>query len=45
MPITFNVKQLLKRHNIKSKDLRGIIELLDDVQKKSMITLCWKSSM
>lgn len=32
---TFNVKQLLKRHNLKSKDLRGIIEMLDDVQKKS----------
>ena len=31
---TYNVKQLLKRHNIKSKDLRGIIELLDNVQKK-----------
>lgn len=32
---TFNVKQLLKRHNLKSKDLQGIIEKLDDVQKKS----------
>lgn len=32
---TFNVKQLLKRHNLKSKDLRGIIEMLDDVQKKA----------
>ncbi len=32
---TFNVKQLLKRHNLKSKDLRGIIEKLDDVQKKA----------
>jgi 4-hydroxy 2-oxovalerate aldolase len=32
---TFNVKQLLKRHNLKSKDLRGIIERLDDVQKKA----------
>lgn len=32
---TFNVKQLLKRHNLKSKDLRGIIEQLDDVQKKA----------
>lgn len=32
---TFNVKQLLSRHNIKSKDLRGIIEQLDDVQKKA----------
>ena len=31
---TFNVKQLLKRHNLKSKDLRGIIEKLDDKQKK-----------
>lgn len=31
---TFNVKQLLKRHNLKSKDLRAIIEQLDDVQKK-----------
>lgn len=31
---TFNVKQLLKRHNLKSKDLRGIIGLLDDKQKK-----------
>lgn len=32
---TFNVAQLLKRHNIKSKDLRGIIERLDEVQKKA----------
>lgn len=32
---TFNVKQLLKRHNLKSKDLRGIIELLDDDQKSA----------
>lgn len=32
---TFNVKQLLKRHNLKSKDLRGIIERLDDEQKKA----------
>ncbi|MBR1676824.1 MAG: hypothetical protein IJ706_05920 [Clostridia bacterium] len=32
---TFNVKQLLKRHNLKSKDLRGIIEMLDDTQKKA----------
>ena len=32
---TFNVKQLLKRHNLKSKDLRGIIEKLDDTQKKA----------
>lgn len=32
---TFNVKQLLKRHNLKSKDLQGIIEKLDEVQKKS----------
>lgn len=31
---TFNVKYLLKRHNIKSKDLRGIIENLDEKQKK-----------
>lgn len=32
---TFNAKQLLLRHNIKSKDLRGIIEMLDDNQKKT----------
>lgn len=32
---TFNVKHLLKRHNIKSKDLRGIIEKLDETQKKA----------
>ena len=32
---TFNVKQLMKRHNLKSKDLRGIIERLDDKQKKA----------
>lgn len=32
---TYNVKQLTKRHNLKSKDLRGIIEMLDDVQKKA----------
>lgn len=32
---TFNVKHLLKRHNLKSKDLRGIVERLDEVQKKS----------
>ena len=32
---TFNVKRLLQRHNLKSKDLRGIIEKLDDVQKKA----------
>jgi len=32
---TFNVKQLLKRHNLKSKDLRGIINMLDDTQKKA----------
>lgn len=32
---TFNVRQLLKRHNLKSKDLRGIIERLDSVQKKT----------
>lgn len=32
---TFNVKQLLKRHNLKSKDLRSIIERLDDTQKKA----------
>lgn len=31
---TFNVKQLLKRHNLSSKDLRGIIERLDETQKK-----------
>lgn len=31
---TFNVNQLLKRHNLSSKDLRGIIERLDDTQKK-----------
>ena len=31
---TFNVKQLLKRHNLSSKDLRGIIERLDEQQKK-----------
>lgn len=30
----FNVNHLLKRHNIKSKDLRAIIEKLDDIQKK-----------
>lgn len=30
----FNVNHLLKRHNIKSKDLRAIIDRLDDVQKK-----------
>ncbi len=32
---TFNAKHLLKRHNLKSKDLRAIIEMLDDVQKKA----------
>lgn len=32
---TFNVKHLLKRHNLKSKDLRGIISMLDETQKKS----------
>lgn len=32
---TFNVVQLLKRHNLKSKDLRGIIGMLDDTQKKA----------
>lgn len=32
---TFNVNHLLRRHNIKSKDLRGIIEQLDSVQKKA----------
>lgn len=32
---TFNVKQLLKRHNLKSKDLRGIMSLLDETQKKA----------
>ena len=31
----FNVNHLLKRHNIKSKDLRSIIENLDNNQKKS----------
>lgn len=31
----FNVNHLLRRHNIKSKDLRNIIEKLDMVQKKS----------
>lgn len=31
---TFNVKHLMKRHNLKSKDLRGIIDKLDDSQKK-----------
>lgn len=31
---TFNVKQLLKRHNLRSKDLRGIMEMLDESQKK-----------
>lgn len=31
---TFNVKHLLKRHNIQSKDLRAIIERLDEYQKK-----------
>lgn len=30
----FNVKQLLKRHNIKSRDLRAIIELLNEEEKK-----------
>lgn len=30
----FNVNHLLRRHNIKSKDLRSIIENLDEVQKK-----------
>ena len=30
----FNVNHLLRRHNIQSKDLRAIIENLDDVQKK-----------
>ncbi len=30
----FNVNHLLRRHNIKSKDLRAIIENLDEVQKK-----------
>lgn len=30
----FNVNHLLKRHNIKSKDLRSIIENLDEKQKK-----------
>ena len=32
---TFNVKQLLKRHNLRSKDLRGIIDRLDETQKKA----------
>jgi 4-hydroxy 2-oxovalerate aldolase len=31
----FNVNHLLRRHNIKSKDLRMIIESLDDKQKKT----------
>lgn len=31
---TFNVKHLLKRHNIKSRDLRAIIEKLDEKKKK-----------
>lgn len=30
----FNVQHLLKRHNIRSKDLRNIIENLNEVQKK-----------
>lgn len=30
----FNVNHLLRRHNIKSKDLRSIIENLDEKQKK-----------
>lgn len=30
----FNVNHLLRRHNIKSKDLRAIIENLDEKQKK-----------
>ncbi|MDE7433121.1 MAG: hypothetical protein K2N34_14575, partial [Lachnospiraceae bacterium] len=30
----FNVNQLLKRHNIKSRDLRAIIESLSEEQKK-----------
>lgn len=32
---SYNVNHLLKRHNIKSKDLRGIIEKLDNEQKKA----------
>lgn len=32
---TFNAKQLLKRHNLRSKDLRGILGLLNDTQKKA----------
>ena len=32
---TFNVNQLLKRHNIKSKDLRAIMGMLDEKQKKA----------
>ncbi len=32
---TFNAKQLLKRHNLRSKDLRAIIERLDETQKKA----------
>jgi len=31
---TFNVNQLLKRHNLRSKDLCGIIGMLTDTQKK-----------
>lgn len=31
----FNVNHLLRRHNIKSKDLRAIIEKLDNKQKKA----------
>ena len=31
----FNVNHLLRRHNIKSKDLRAIIETLDEKQKKA----------
>lgn len=31
---TFNVKHLLKRHNIRSKDLRNIIEKLNEEEKK-----------
>lgn len=36
----FNVNQLLKRHNIKSRDLRAIIELLSEQEKRNIIILC-----
>ena len=32
---TFNVSHLIKRHNIQSKDLRGIIERLSETEKKA----------